>query len=120
MIIDTDTTYRPTLIPNLIFDEKEYCEKFEQALDDMLKTGDWKKEWAEATKLIYTRGSYFHNVINLLEYPDFVSKFDEDISPNIYNLLYLSEYATGQILENENVDRDNTYYPVLCFLASKY
>lgn len=120
MITETYTIYKPTLIPNLIFVRQTDCELFEQALNDMLKTTDWKSEWREATQLIYTQQGYFHTMHNLLEDPDFVAKFNDDVSPTISNLLYLSEYATDQILENENVDKDNTYYPVLCFLAFIY
>lgn len=69
---------------------------------------------------IYSQKGYFNTVINLLEDPSYVDRFNDNVSPIISNLLWLSENAIEIITENESVDSDNTYYPVLCFLASKY
>lgn len=113
-------TYHPSLIPNLVFDDEKSCLEFEAALRDLLGNAKWRSEWKEVTKLIYTEGGRFNTVIELFEDPSFVANFNDDVSPIIDNLLCLSENAVEIITENESVDTGNTYYPVLCFLASKY
>lgn len=120
MITDRYETYRPSAIPNLVFDDKKSCLEFEAALRDLLGNAGWRSEWKRVTKLIYSKSGYFNTVINLLEDPSYVAKFNNDVSPIISNLLWLSENAVEIITENESVDLDNTYYPVLCFLAYKY
>lgn len=120
MIIDKCETYKPSAIPNLVFDDKKSCLEFEAALRDLLGNSGWRSEWKRVTKLVYSRNGYFNTVINMLKDPSYVSKFNDDVSPIISNLLWLSENAIEIITENGSVDSDNTYYPVLCFLASKY
>lgn len=120
MLENTYTTYRPTLIPSLVFIRKEDCEIFERALNDMLESEDWKSEWFEITYLIYKQERSFSGIMNYLKFPRIASNFEGESSPTIGNLLRLATYAVKQTLDNENVEEDNIYYPVLCFLAFVY
>lgn len=120
MITSTHSMYQPSLIPSLIFYEKEKCEEFEQALNKLLETKDWKSEWRKVTKFQYTEPGYFDTEINLFDNPMYASKFREDNAPLINNLLSLSKNASDVNTGNKFIDFGNTYYPVLCFLASNY
>lgn len=119
MLIRHYETYSPDLIQSLVFDNKDDCVAFEEALKDLLEK-DWKKEWKEATGLIYTQGGYFGTSIDLLADNNYISKFNDEVSPMISNVLYLSENSVEFIGETDSVDSNNTYYPVFCFLRFKY